>query len=883
MKKITLLFLMCVALTWQTTAQIQVGDGENQFQAMPIDPYFGYSYTQSIYLANELNSGAGTITSLQYYFSGTGSIDNSQDLTIYVGHTSKTSFSDTDDWIDVTTLTESYAGGIPVTEAGWVTLTLDTPFAYNGTDNIVIAFRENGDGYDSSGSDFWNTATLEARSIYYRNDDNPITISDPETANGTANYVPTVIIDGITSLCSPAAATVISVDDCDNSQFSILVDVTDLGDSTNLEITNDAGVASSMVTETGEVTVGPFPIGTPVVLTLENENNDVCDVMLDSVLDFCPTATTTLDYYNLQWPATLAFPENETEDQMVYAQAYEAGLTDTTVGEAAAGIEVWIGYSDTDTDPSSEDWTWEIATFFGENGNNDEYLFNMQSLGLEEGTYYYASRFSLNEGPYMYGGILADGSNGGVWDGTTNISGVLTVSERLSVPGDDCANPIVIGTLPYNTTDDTINYSNAFGNGDSSCNSYYLSGNDVVYTYTPSEDKNINFELSNLTESWTAIHVLDSCPTDEEATCVAFSGNTGSTDRVIENIDVLNGTTYYIVVSIWASPDSFGYTLDITENSCTNATATYSVVSDCDVSGGFNIEVDITDMGTASNITVTDDQGSDAQVATEATTLTFGPYVNETDVVITITDDNDATCTLESDVLTQIACPPANNDCANSISITQETEIADEASATATPGSILGATASGLEAESCGTWTGTANDDVWYSFEALTENVNIAYELSTGFDGVAVLYSGTCGALTVVDCSDSGTTEIIEASGLTVGETYYTRIFQYGTGSTVDRTFDLKIWSPDEALSVNNFETEAAFTYYPNPVKNTLSLNAQNTIEQVTMYNMLGQEVLRATPNTVDSDLDMSNLQTGTYFVKVTIANVTKTIRVIKQ
>jgi hypothetical protein len=46
---------------------------------------------------------------------------------------------------------------------------------------------------------------------------------------------------------------------------------------------------------------------------------------------------------------------------------------------------------------------------------------------------------------------------------------------------------------------------------------------------------------------------------------------------------------------------------------------------------------------------------------------------------------------------------------------------------------------------------------------------------------------------------------------------------------------------------------------------------------------MLGQEVLRATPNTVNSELDMSSLQDGTYFVKVTIANITKTVRVIKQ
>ncbi|MDY2587656.1 T9SS type A sorting domain-containing protein [Winogradskyella aquimaris] len=84
-------------------------------------------------------------------------------------------------------------------------------------------------------------------------------------------------------------------------------------------------------------------------------------------------------------------------------------------------------------------------------------------------------------------------------------------------------------------------------------------------------------------------------------------------------------------------------------------------------------------------------------------------------------------------------------------------------------------------------------------------------------------------------------------------------------------------------LSIDDIQDEAAFTYYPNPVQNTLTLNAQNTIENVTMYNMLGQEVLRATPNTVDSELDMSSLQDGTYFVKVTIANTTKTIRVIKQ
>ncbi|WP_179353109.1 T9SS-dependent choice-of-anchor J family protein [Winogradskyella vidalii] len=84
-------------------------------------------------------------------------------------------------------------------------------------------------------------------------------------------------------------------------------------------------------------------------------------------------------------------------------------------------------------------------------------------------------------------------------------------------------------------------------------------------------------------------------------------------------------------------------------------------------------------------------------------------------------------------------------------------------------------------------------------------------------------------------------------------------------------------------LGVEDVINEAAFTYYPNPVTNTLTLNAQKSIENVTVYNMLGQKVLRTAPNNITNELDMSSLSVGTYFVKVTIESVTQTIRVIKQ
>jgi hypothetical protein len=153
-----------------------------------------------------------------------------------------------------------------------------------------------------------------------------------------------------------------------------------------------------------------------------------------------------------------------------------------------------------------------------------------------------------------------------------------------------------------------------------------------------------------------------------------------------------------------------------------------------------------------------------------------------------------------------------------------------------------------------------------------------------GGDGGMAVYTGSCGALALFECNDDGGNGlygqvIIEPADGLADQTVYIRVWEYGGDSIIN--FQVSAFSA--TLSTASFEDEAAFNYYPNPVKNTLRLNAQNTIENVTMYNMLGQEVLRATPNTVNSELDMSSLQDGTYFVKVTIANITKTVRVIKQ
>ena len=125
--------------------QVQIGDGTNESQHTPFEPYYWYSYTQSIYLSSEINA-SGNITSLQWYYSGTSALEDNQDLTIYLGETTKSSFSSSQDWEDVANLTQVYNGGITVTAGtpGWVTITFDTPFEYTGEGNLMVAVDENG-------------------------------------------------------------------------------------------------------------------------------------------------------------------------------------------------------------------------------------------------------------------------------------------------------------------------------------------------------------------------------------------------------------------------------------------------------------------------------------------------------------------------------------------------------------------------------------------------------------------------------------------------------------------------------------------------------------------------------------------------------------------
>ena len=133
------------------------------------------------------------------------------------------------------------------------------------------------------------------------------------------------------------------------------------------------------------------------------------------------------------------------------------------------------------------------------------------------------------------------------------------------------------------------------------------------------------------------------------------------------------------------------------------------------------------------------------------------------------------------------AMPPANDDCAGATPVPVNADLSCTMTAS---GTIEAATASPEDPAACG---GTEDDDVWFSFMATATSHEIDLINLTGgtTDLYHSLWEGTCGSLTHQGlCSDPNSST---ATGLTIGNTYYLRVYSWTstTGQTTD--FDVCI------------------------------------------------------------------------------------------
>ncbi|UGS23876.1 T9SS type B sorting domain-containing protein [Flavobacterium channae] len=147
----------------------------------------------------------------------------------------------------------------------------------------------------------------------------------------------------------------------------------------------------------------------------------------------------------------------------------------------------------------------------------------------------------------------------------------------------------------------------------------------------------------------------------------------------------------------------------------------------------------------------------------------------------------------------------SNDECSTAIPVPVNT---GTACINSVDGTVLGATAS-PNPNSCG---GTDDDDVWFQFIATetTHTISLVNVTGSTTDLYHVVYTGSCGSLTQLYCSDP---ESSVASNLIPGQTYYIRVYSFTGTAGQNTSFTLCVGTPVDCSDASAFCGETGLVY----------------------------------------------------------------------
>lgn len=319
----------------------------------------------------------------------------------------------------------------------------------------------------------------------------------------------------------------------------------------------------------------------------------------------------------------------------------------------------------------------------------------------------------------------------------------------------------------------------------------YDNNNTVIYSFISDDGSSLNLTINQgqVENGWDELIIYDSDGVTDLNAATPY-GNLG-------DVSGLSFQSSGDTISLFVQSDgifgcqSEGYTpidFNVSCATCTNPTATYTLVNDCANGEQFLMDVDITDLGTATSVDVTDNQGSPAQTASVTGVVTMGPYPNGTNVIITITNNDDGNCVITSSSFTQAACPPDNDLCTLATPIACDDVVSGNTSAatdTDEPGGFCG--------------TGGGSPGVWYAFTGTGDIVNFSLCGST-YDTKIQVWEGDCTALSCIVGNDDnfgacgGLQSEVEFIS-TLGTQYYVYVFGFGS-SVGDYTLTVTCTEP---------------------------------------------------------------------------------------
>lgn len=192
-------------------------------------------------------------------------------------------------------------------------------------------------------------------------------------------------------------------------------------------------------------------------------------------------------------------------------------------------------------------------------------------------------------------------------------------------------------------------------------------------------------------------------------------------------------------------------------------------------------------------------------------------------------------------------------------------------------------------------WNGSNAANAWFYTQGINLEAGVTYKISYNYGGSSTTYIeklkvayGTLPTSTEMTTiladhpTINSTAQQSNDEDFTPGEdgVYY---FGFNAYSAANQYYiHLDNISIEESLKVDQVISDS-LKIYPNPVKDILNLSHTKNISSVEVFNLLGQKIITKAVNSTNDQIDMSNLSTGTYLVKINSDDAVKTVKVIKQ
>ena len=817
MKKLLLTCLLMIATVFH--AQITVGSGNTTSSTGPWSSCYGYSYHQMIYPQASIGA-SGTITSLSLTAASsipttaTGGTPNTPQGTntnfrVYIGHTTKANFASTSDWEPLANLTLVYDGTLtmPTTVGEVMTITLQTPFAYNNTDNLVIAFDENTAGYSCSYTWVANSGQTNMN-LYHRSDTvntDPASPPNGGTGTGRAATTPQVVLGGLVASSAPNCTTITAPANAAT------------GVSATPTITwTSAGLASSY-----DLSIGTTPGGADVMPLTDVGN----------VTSYTVPATSALSY-NTQYYVTV-YPKNGigsasgcTSNSFTTTSTVPCP-TVTAPTTAQSGVSLTPTFTWNAGNSSVTGYTISIGTTSGGTdimnnvnvGNVTSYTYS-GTPALSNSTIYYYTVNAISgsytsasctvrnfttlcasvNAPYTYdveaAATTTNSTIGNCW--SSNPSGT-TSAFRWDVDG--------AGSTPSTGTGPSGAYSGAkyfYTEASSGALGSVAELLSPMVNVSALTNPSIQFYYHMFGATMGSLHVdvYDGTAWNNDLVVISGQQQTAEADAWTQQIVSLGSLTITGDIQvrfrgIRGSDFTGDMSLDdiafVEAPSClpptglqqvttpTQATVSWTPPTPAPTSYDVYVDTTNTQPATATYTGVT----GNSQVIPGTSGTTYYVWV--------VGNCGTSMSNVVGPITYTIPFPPPTNDeCSSAASLSvSSTNIGSPIT-----GNTAGATPSAQAAPACD--TDGINDDVWYSFTATSTNhlVNVIYDQATN-ELVTAVYSGDCTTMTQVACfaGDYGNASVILQS-LTIGQTYYVRIYTASNSTTVSEDFQISVTTP---------------------------------------------------------------------------------------